>query len=528
MNILINKTIIAATVIAGLASVACKKLDRKPIVGVTSENIYNDVTKTKAALAKVYAGLTLSGQDATSYGDITFPDQGAACYFRNWWIAEEITTDEAVLAWNDGDVQQYHLMNWTPQNAYINLWYNRIFYEVAIANEFIRQTTDAKLKDRGLSESDVEKVKVFRAEARFLRALAYSHALGHFGNIPFTTETSLVGIEGPAQKSAAEVFKYIESELKDIESLVPAPHANEYGRVDQGAVWALLAKVYLNAQAQTGSAYYTEALTYCNKIISQGGYQLSSNYGNLFKTDNRNTGEIIFPLRANALNSRSYGNTTFLISASIGGSMPAASFGISGGWSGLRTTKNLFNAFADTAQDKRALFYTTNQSLEISTITNFPEGFTIRKFYTVSSTGAPSSDGGKVFSDLDFPMFRYADILLTYAEAVLRGGSGGSAGTALTYVNQLRTRAYGNNNGNITSAELTLDFMLAERSRELYWEGHRRTDLIRFGKFTNGGYVWPFKGGIAAGQDVASFRNLYPIPVSDLTANPKLKQNPGY
>jgi hypothetical protein len=124
-------------------------------------------------------------------------------------------------------------------------------------------------------------------------------------------------------------------------------------------------------------------------------------------------------------------------------------------------------------------------------------------------------------------MFRLAEIYLTYAEAVLRGG-GGDATTALNYINLLRLRAYGNATGNITAGQLTLPFILDERARELYWEATRRTDLIRFGQFTEGTYLWAWKGGVAGGQAVGSHRKLYPIPAADLTANPQLVQNPGY
>lgn len=114
-----------------------------------------------------------------------------------------------------------------------------------------------------------------------------------------------------------------------------------------------------------------------------------------------------------------------------------------------------------------------------------------------------------------------------YAEAVLRGG-GGNSGTALGYVNELRERAYGDNSANINASELTLDFILDERGRELYWECHRRTDLIRFGKFTGGDYVWEWKGNVQAGTATPTYRDLYPIPANDLNSNPNLKQNTGY
>ena len=126
------------------------------------------------------------------------------------------------------------------------------------------------------------------------------------------------------------------------------------------------------------------------------------------------------------------------------------------------------------------------------------------------------------------PLFRLSEMYLIYAEAVLRGGTGGDAGTALTYINKIRTRAYGSAVGNITSGTLTTDFILDERARELYWEGFRRTDLVRYDKFTTASYVWPFKGGVKAGTSVGAYRNLYPIPDQDRAVNPNLKQNTGY
>ena len=147
------------------------------------------------------------------------------------------------------------------------------------------------------------------------------------------------------------------------------------------------------------------------------------------------------------------------------------------------------------------------------------------KFTNITSDGDPGSNLG--FPDTDFPMFRLADAYLMYAEAVLRGGTGGDAGTALNYVNLLRKRAYNDSTGNITAADLTLDFILDERGRELYWEGHRRTDLIRFNQFSTNG-VWPWKGGVKEGKTTDAYRNLFPIPSSDILANPKLRQNDGY
>jgi hypothetical protein len=176
--------------------------------------------------------------------------------------------------------------------------------------------------------------------------------------------------------------------------------------------------------------------------------------------------------------------------------------------------------------DSRAMFWTAGQSLDINDITSFTDGYAITKWKNVTSTGASGSN--QKYADIDFPMFRLADVYLMYAEAVLRGGGGGDLNTALTLVNDLRTRAYGDANGNITADKLDLSFILDERARELYWEGYRRTDLIRFGQFTNGTYVWPWKGNAKDGIATLPMYNIFPIPAADVSANPKLVQNPGY
>jgi hypothetical protein len=178
------------------------------------------------------------------------------------------------------------------------------------------------------------------------------------------------------------------------------------------------------------------------------------------------------------------------------------------------------------AFDSRAMFYTSGQNLEIADIFTFTDGYAIAKYRNVSSTGLPGNDTEGNFPDTDFPMFRLADIYLMYAEAVLRGGAGGSQAQAVQYVNQLRQRAYNGSGGNVSSIDL--DFILDERARELFWEAHRRTDLIRFGRFTSASYLWPWKGGVREGRAVPDHLSLFPIPASDMVANPNLNQNPGY
>ncbi len=523
----ITKKIVFILAFGAIGFTACKKLNRTPIIGLSTPKVFNTAEGAKTVLAKLYSGLATSGQEVGGKFDIFSDDGGANVYFRNIWIANEVTSDEAILGWSDGTLPEYSKMTFNSKNAYVELLYNRLYFQISVCNEFLRQTTADKQKEYEVSSTDGPIINTFRTEAKFLRALAYYHAMDFFGNIPFVTEKDQIGIFLPEQKPAADVFAFIESELKEIETELPAPKANEYGRADRAAAWTLLARMYLNAKTYTGTERNSDVILYCDKIITSNAYTLptaSSKYTNIFKIDNRNTNEIIFPIIANGNNNRSYGNSTFLVHAAILSTMNPKEFGVNGGWNGLRAKENLVDLFTNPA-DKRGNFQVTGQNKAITTVANEKDGYGLKKFYNISSTGDSGINNN--FVDLDFPLFRYADVLLMYAEANIRGG-GGSASNALTYINALRARAYENaSSGNIAAGDLTLNFILDERGRELHWEGYRRTDLIRFGKYISG-YNWPFKGGIAAGKDLDPRYTLLPIPSTDLTANPKLKQNPGY
>ena len=486
---------------------------------VTSLTVYNNPAAYKQGLAKLYATFSLSGQQGPSgQPDIAGIDEGFSNYLRQYWNAQELSTDEAVMAWNDASIKDFHWQTWAPNDVFIAAIYSRIMYTVAVCNEFIRATT-------GKTESDIVK---YNAEARFIRALAYYHAIDLFGNPPFVTEADAPGAYFPKQTTRAALFTYLETELKAIESVLGTPKF-EYGRADQAAAWTLLAKLYLNAKVYTGQDKNSECATYCAKVIA-AGYTLNAKYANNFTADNNISSEMILPIIADGLNSQSYGGMTYLVHAAIGGSMAPAKFGVGGGWGGIRTTSAIVDKFTDItgATDKRAMFWTDGQKLVINDIGQFTDGYAITKYSNLTSTGAAAAHPHPDFVDTDYPLFRLADVYLMYAEAVLRGATTGNATTALGYVNAIRTRAYGNANGNITSAQMTLDFILDERARELFWEGHRRTDLIRYAKFTGGAYLWPWKGKAFAGTSTPSFRDLYPIPSNDLGANPTLKQNPGY
>jgi len=599
---------------------------------VTSEAIYETPEDFKQVLAKLYAGYATTGQQGPAgNADIQGIDEGFSSYVRQYFTHQQNPTDEIVIGWGDEGLPQFNTLSWTASNDFVMGMYSRIFYQIALTNEFIRNAD-------GRDEAEIQ---AYVAEARFLRALSYWHALDLFGgDVPFVTEEDAVGAEPPMPTNSDDLFAFIESELLEVAGQLPAPGANDYGRADRGAAWMVLAKLYLNAEVYIGQDRYDDALTYAENVVDDPAYQLHDSYEELFMADNHTADGIIFPITFDGINTTGYGGTTFIAHAQVGGNMNAANFALDGGWGGNRVTPQFVEKFAVEApgyqtpnpdgddvlyvpggyqgasgytgdwtpleaatlvsdnndgvyagyvyfdsgaefkftegdwgsgaeygndngnvvaggggnfsvdnggiyymelntntltltveldinpDDSREMFFTDGQSLEVDDITSFDNGYAVTKWTNKTSTGADGSD--LEFVDTDFPMFRLADAYLMYAEATVRGAAGGDLNKAVGLVNDLRFRVYGDNSGDITSGELTLDFLIDERSRELYWEGHRRTDLRRFGLYTSADYVWAWKGGVQEGQAVSDIYEIYPIPSSDVNANPNLTQNPGY
>ncbi len=723
-NILLNSILIILLI---SVSACFKDLDTVPIDQnvSTSTLIFEDADSYKKFLAKLYAGLAVTGQEGPAgNSDIDDIDEGFGQYLRMYWYHQELTTEEAVIGWNDQTIADFHDQDWSATDGFIFAMYSRIYFQVALCNEFLRETTAEKLNERGVAATLQTEIEGFRAEARFLRALSYWHALDLFRNVPFVTEEDIVGQFFPEQIQATDLFNYIEGELLAIEGTIVPVRSNEYARADQGAVWALLAKLYLNAEVYTGTARWNDCVANCDKIIN-AGYTLEPEYGHLFLADNHNSDEVIFPIAFDGASIQTWGGMTFIIRAGIGGEMDATESGVASGWGGSRTTRQLVEKFGelgglvaeptdgntvlypkvytpasyqgfdysdtdnalssvnsdkifegykyfpeagefkvtqipsesapdfgdndgdgvldqfgapipvpeaglyfikvdlndntyeltktswgvlgdavggwdedqdfvwdeeqqalrtvvlssggaikfrandawdvnlgDTGGDRvlnyggdninipagdyeillfldrpdytyqirlasfdnRPFFFSEGQTLDIADIGTFTEGYAVNKFKNVTSDGVPGVD--QDHADTDFPMFRLADAYLMGAEALLR--SGGDQTKALNYVNEVRTRAFKSPGGNIPASDLTLDFILDERAREFYWECHRRTDLVRFGQFSDGTYRWAWKGGVPEGQAVDGFRNVFPIPSSDLGANPNLVQNEGY
>ncbi len=523
MNRKPRRALVAATLLI-LGAIGCTDTSELPTSTITDTNYFNDPGSYRAFLAKIYAGLAVSGQQGPAgNGDIQGIDEGFSQYLRLYWEAQELPTDEAVIAWGDIGLPEMNTQLWASNNTFVVSMYYRIAFQVSLANEFLRQTTDAKLAERNVSPTLNADIQTFRAEARFLRALSYWHGIDLFGNIPLVTEADEIGATPPPQSTRQTIYDYVVSDLTAAQADLPAATGlGTYGRATKEAASALLAHVYLNAEVYTGAPHYAEALAAAQAAIA-GPFSLDPSFQHVFQADNNTSPEIIFPIIQDGKTTETWGGGTFLVHASCGGSMDPAALGVDGCWWGLRLKRQAYDRFA--ADDpRRAFFWTDGQSLDVNAISNFNDGVAAPKYQNVTSTGTAGSDATHV--DTDFPLFRLGDMYLVAAEALLR--TGGDRGQALAYVNALRERAYGNTSADITDPELTLQFILDERGRELLWEAHRRTDLIRYHLFTGGDYVWQWKGGAAAGTSTESFRDLYPLPASELAANPNLTQNTGY
>lgn len=532
------KNIIACAAL--LTAVSCaKKLDLLPQNDLTPVTAYSTAEGYKSVLAKIYGGLASTGNTGPAgSSDIQGLDEGSQSPFiRGFFNCEELPTDEAVVAWNDQTIHDFHDLKWSSSDPFLRGMYARPIYNITIGNEYLREATDEKLAARNITGADADDIKKSVAEVRFLRAFNYWVMLDLFGKSTFITEEDGIGTYLPREISRTELFSYIESELKAIDGDLAPAKTIEYGRVDQAAAWALLARLYLNAEVYTGTAKYSEALNYAQKVI-EAGYQLQPGYSTVFMADNdKRKDEFIYAINCDGLHTQSYGNTTFFVHCAAGDDHNE--FGVSGGWYGYRSTSAFANLFSDLSgsSDQRALFTTSkygtsSSQLQINDISDFNNGLHVNKYANIRTDGQPTSDVTNNFADIDFPVFRLSEMYLIYAEAQLRGG-GGDAATALEYLNIIRFRAYGEsygpgNVGKLTTNDLTLQTVLDERGRELYWEGHRRTDLIRYGLLTTSTYLWPWKGGVASGTGVSSKYNIYPIPSSNLTANINLTQNDGY
>jgi hypothetical protein len=510
-----------------------------------SEYVYGTSKKAYlSGLTKLY--FQFVSNDLT---DMQAMDGGASELIRAFWSVQETTTDEAKCSWeNDAWVRALNTNTWTGvQNDAIYAVYVRTLQGVAFVNEYLRQTSPDRLAERGVSADLATEIAGYRAEARFIRAYLYWIALDCFGNVPFTTENSpLGGTYFPQQVTRQELYGFCVKELQDLlsdQSDLPEPRSN-YPRADKGSAAGLLARIYLNAEVYTGVPRWEEAMTVCEEIFTMG-YTLSPLYTDLFRGDNGQNpsarGEFLWAVDYDDNNINSYGGTTYILSASMASTDitdQSKPNGQVNGWAGLRAPYEFVSKYFgvsgqdyetgdyDVADQRGATFYIKGrkESME-GALYDFMSGWTSLKFNNIPHDQTDQSylaqSATMSYSNVDFPMIRLAEIYLIYAEACMHMDTNSQA---MPYLADLAARA-----GVAPPSEITPDFLLAERARELYWEAHRRTDLIRLGAYHTDSYLWPYKGGDTySGASFPAYRCIFPLPPTELATNKALVQNPGY
>jgi hypothetical protein len=511
-----------------MLTVSCiDDLNQTPQLDTTSATVYSQASNYKMVLAKLYALYVTAGQEKGGVNADLSSNMGYD-YMRCYFNLQEAGTDELASTWIEGDkIANLTYLSWDASDPWVADMYYRLFYTIAVCNEFLRNAADDKIAK--FTENEQSDIRTFRAEARFLRAMAYYHAMDLYHNIPFVNENDPVGAYIPPRYTSKQIFDFIESELKDIEGTLLDKASCEYGRAPKAAAWSLLAKMYLNAEVYEAGNHYTDCVTYCKKIIDNG-YSLESSYAKLFNADNHlRSNEIIYSLVVDADHIVTWGTTTYLICGEVSSTKDdsgykPSDYGVTNGWGMFRIRGEIPVLFSE--GDKRAMFFKEGQSLKIDDVANQTNGYLVTKWTNLTDAGEMASVTTADGVDTDYPMFRLGDVYLMLAEAVVRGGAGATAEEALGYVNALRQRAFGDafeTSGKVSISDLTVNFFLDERARELFWECTRRTDLIRFGKFTGDSYIWQWKGGLKDGISVDSKYNIYPIPSSELSANPNLK-----
>lgn len=510
----------------------------------TSETVYGaDESGYIAGLTKLYFNFV-----SNETTDLQVSDAGASELVRAFWTVQEVTSDACKCAWeNDAWVRAMNTNTWSDaDNDATYAVYVRTLQGIAYTNEYLRQTASDRLSDRGVSSELAAKIQGFRAEARFLRAYFYWMALDVFGDVPFTTENSpFGGGVNPKQASRKDVFDYCISELTDLaadDSPMPAARSN-YPRADKGAVLGLLARMYLNAEVYTGTPMWQEAKDACEDIFTMG-YSLCPEYADLFRGDNGENpealNEVLFGISYDAEQTQSYGGTSYLTLAAIAATDVSSTQminGVNNGWGGIRVpyeyVEKYFNvrnadysAGTYDVNDKRGrMFYIKGRSESMDgALYVFLNGWSCLKFnnipHNMDQDSYLATAASKAYSDIDFPMIRLGEIYLIYAEACMNLGQ---ANTALPKVQDLAARA-----GVTAPTSITQEWLIEERARELMWEGHRRTDLIRYNKFTSSSFLWTYKGGSFSGQGFDDHMKIFAIPASELASNPELHQNPGY
>ena len=517
----------AVALTLGAATTSCVgDLDLEPIDPSQIFADPNDPEFVGRAFSECYALLGLCGNSDPGSSNFTVPDAGASVYTRLLFEMECFPTDEAFWVWEDNGLRDMCTTSFTASNKQVEIAYSRFYQHISICNNFMALTEGASNPD----------VVLMRNEVRALRALTYFWVCDIFGNASFTTAAP-DGTTEPRQLPRAELYAWIEGELTDLVDHKLLSTDPIYGRVGIDGAEALLARLYLNAEVYTDGAVsaWDKCLTRCNNIITRhkgGGFNgsgLAQHYLYLFSRDNEQympgggnkaENEILWGVPFDEDHMQSYGGTTFLLAGALGAGM----YGSQASWSCLTAREPLSNRFG--GGDLRTQLWITDNGIENKGFLDFSiAGYQALKWTNLTPDGMggfSSSVMSSSFCSADLALIRLADVYLMRAECFLHGQ--GNETDALEGVNYVRERA-----GVAPFEAITEQDLLDERQRELYYELTRRSDLIRFGRYTgNGQDVWPWKGNSRAGRRIERHYNLMPIPTNIISAQPSMKQNPGY
>ena len=355
-------TILFATIL--FLSACTDDLEQYPKIEETSVSVYSDPGNYIMALAKCYASFVTAGQ-AEGGADPDLSSNNGYDYMRCYFNMQEAGTEEIGSTWIEGDnIANLTYLTWDATDPWVADMYYRCYYTISLCNEFLKHCTDNAIS--GFTQEQQASIKTYRAEARFLRALAYFHALDLYHDIPFADESTIGSSTLPERWEASKIFTFIETELKDCSESMTDASNTEYGHAPRAAAWMLLARLYLNAESYHSGARYTDCMTYSQKVIDEG-YQLEDKYASLFNADNdKRVGighEIIFPLVVSSVNVVSWGATTYLVCGEVDtdNGPPADSVGCASAWSMFRVRGEL-SALFDMGNDDRAMLYTEGQT----------------------------------------------------------------------------------------------------------------------------------------------------------------------
>jgi hypothetical protein len=500
-------------------------------------------------------------QNATQYIQASGPAYVAlrGNYSLDYWFMQSESTDESIMPARGGnwyDNQNYrmlHYHDWTKDHGNTGSTWGWLSKTIGAANQSI-SILGTTMPDGASKTSMIYELKT-------VRAIAYFMMMDLYGNVPL--DTVYGDFTSHPTIPRAQVFSFVEQELKAaIPNLATPSGTLTYGRATRYTAWALLAKMYLNAEYYTGTARWNDCIAACDTVINSGKYSLATRatYLNMFYPNNGPaTPEFIFALPYDPAATSAYGLNGFQYHARY--DVPRSEtgkFGLPFTPSAPRSTLPEFYANFNDAGDIRNNQWLTglqymNDGVTPVTVTTTKKGYD--QFYTGADGSTaytyqvnltpnislrqdanlfdvgndeiawnmgyrnikfyPDAGSTNRNQNNDVPFLRYSDILLMKAEAILRGGTATGGQTALSLVNQLRAVR-------TTSAALStvdLNFIYAERCRELAWECWHRNDMIRFGKYEAS---WGFK------TNADTYRRIFPIPTSAIVLNPNLKQNPGY